>query len=159
FRSSIFFRGNWEKRYSEPLLATYDTVEEGFPFYTKTLESLRLRGGARYNLLTDLQVSLAISWLGKDRGLGESPLSLEGALRYSPTHSPFGANLTGNWQPGKGNELPLVSLEGFFMIRENVEMSLSLEDVLAPWLKEGRIIREPFLEPGFQVFVKAKVYF
>jgi hypothetical protein len=94
-----------------------------------------------------------------DRALLEKEHTLEGTIRFAPEKRSFGGTLSGTWATGPGSDLPILTIGGYYRPRENVEVSLTLEDILSPYGKEDRVSVEPFITPGFRVLLKTTVTF
>ena len=158
-RVSFAVQGEWQKRYEALLLLPYEVNNEHFPLEEATLSTYKFQIEGSYSPFTGIMGSL--KWIGLlgDRALLEKEHTLEGTLRIAPEKRAFGGILSGTWATGHGSYLPILTIGGYYRPRENVEVSLTLDDILSPYGEKDRVLVEPFIAPGFRVLLKTTVTF
>ena len=158
-RASFALQGEWQRRYSALLLLPYDVNNELFPLQEASLSTYKVQVEGSYIFFPGILGSFR--WIGLlgDRALLEKQHTVEGTLRIAPEKRSFGGTLSGTWATGPGSDLPILTIGGYYRPRENVEVSLTLEDILSPYGKEDRVSVEPFITPGFRVLLKTTVTF
>jgi len=158
-RASFALQGEWQKRYSALRLLPYEVNNELFPLQEASLTTYKVQVEGAYIFFPGILGSF--KWIGLlgDRALLEKEHTLEGTIRFAPEKRSFGGTLSGTWSTGPGSDLPILTIGGYYRPRENVEVSLTLEDILSPYGKEDRVSVEPLITPGFRVLLKTTVTF
>lgn len=158
-RASFTLQGEWQKRNNALLLLPYQANNEFFPLQEASLSSYKVQVEGSYSFYPGILGALTWTWLLGDRSFLEKEHTLGGTLRITPERRPYGGTFSGTWTTGPGSSLPILTMGGYYRPRENVEISLTLEDILSPYGEEDRVSVEPFIAPGFRVLLKTTVTF
>ncbi|MCX7788258.1 MAG: hypothetical protein N2442_11245 [Spirochaetes bacterium] len=158
-RTLIAMQGEWQRRFNGLQLLPYDTGNEHFPLNTGSLSTYKVQVEGSYNLSPGILGSIKWIWLLRDRALLEKEHTLEGSLRIAPEKRPFGGSISGVWVTSEGTALPNLTIGGYYRPRENVEISLKLEDVLYPFSSNSRFFIDPFITPGFRILLNTTITF
>jgi len=158
-RTFLAIQGEWQKRYNALKILPYDTGNEYFPLVKSSLSTYKVQVEGSYRVSPGILGSLKWTWLSGDRALLEKEHTWEGTIRVAPEKQPFGGSLSGLWVTNTGTSLPILNIGGYYRPRENVEISLSFEDLLSPYSEDRRTSIDPFIAPGFRILLKTTVMF
>ena len=150
---------SFDAEYREDGLKAGDflSARAAFPVAREDFASFPVSAEIRSSPVQGLTLRGSWTTLAGERSLFEPRHAASLSADFAPVKGRWGLSFSGNWKDDV--TLPDLGLRGFLRPFEGIEFSLAAEDCLAPFLEDGRIRHDPFVDPGFRVTLKTLVAF
>jgi len=158
FDAGIFFMdGN-----STPTIArTIDGTTGLFPFYQEDLQTLRLEGGARWNVSESFTARAGLEYEVLEKSNFQPDLRVFLDANIVQKQGKFGGGMALNFLSGVNDtdQAPILNLNGFYKLNDHVRFVTEIDDILYPLLNGSRYYWYPYVDPGLTLKGKVHINF
>jgi len=147
---------------STPTIArTIDGTTGLFPFYQEDLQTLKVEGGARWNVSESFTARAGLEYEVLEKSNFQPDLRVFLDANIVQKQGKFGGGMALNFLSGVNDtdQAPILNLNGFYKLNDYVRFVMEIDDILYPLLDGSRYYWYPYVDPGLTVKGKVHINF